>query len=75
MTRHRPARRPESVRHPAERIRDRHIVLRTAGTEHYNLDMSHPDVSIRCQRCGAQMDLKDPGPPVDTSAILGVPGL
>ena len=24
--------------------------------------MNHPDVSVRCQRCGTQMDLKDPGP-------------
>ena len=24
--------------------------------------MDHPDVSVRCQRCGTQMDLKDPGP-------------
>lgn len=24
--------------------------------------MDHPDVSVRCQRCGAQMDLRDPGP-------------
>ena len=29
---------------------------------HYHLVMDHPDVSVRCQRCGAQMDLKDPGP-------------
>ncbi len=26
------------------------------------LAMDHPDVSVRCQRCGSQMDLKDPGP-------------
>jgi hypothetical protein len=24
--------------------------------------MNHPDVSVRCQRCGAQMDLTDPAP-------------
>ena len=24
--------------------------------------MDHPDVSVRCQRCGAPMELKDPGP-------------
>jgi transposase-like protein len=24
--------------------------------------MDHPDVSVRCQRCGSQMDLSDPGP-------------
>ena len=26
------------------------------------LAMNHPDVSVRCQRCGAQMDLTDPAP-------------
>lgn len=24
--------------------------------------MDHPDVSVRCQRCGAAMELRDPGP-------------
>ena len=24
--------------------------------------MDHPDVSVRCQRCGAPMELRDPGP-------------
>ena len=24
--------------------------------------MDHLDVSVRCQRCGTQMDLTDPGP-------------
>ena len=25
-------------------------------------DAEHPDVQIRCQRCGEQMDLRDPAP-------------